>query len=69
MERNFDPNNLPNFDDEYYEPTPKRTREPYPLPTVKLSDRVVNDISEYTIDDIILENYRCHPQIKLPLSN
>jgi len=69
MERNFDPNNIPNFDDEYYEPTPKRTREPYPLPTVKLSDRVVNDISEYTINDIILENYRCHPQIKLPLSN
>jgi thymidylate synthase len=69
MERYFDPNNLPNFDDDYYVPTPKRTREPYPLPTLKLSDRVVNDISEYTIDDIILENYKCHPAIKLPLSN
>ena len=32
MERYFDPNNLPDFDDEYYEPTPKRTREPFPLP-------------------------------------
>ena len=69
MERYFDPNNLPNFDDDYYVPTPKRTREPYPLPTVKLSDRVVNDISEYTIDDITLENYKYHPPIKLPLSN
>jgi thymidylate synthase len=69
MERYFDPNNLPNFDDDYYVPTPKRTREPYPLPTLKLSDKVVNDISEYTIDDIILENYKCHPAIKLPLSN
>jgi thymidylate synthase len=69
MERYFDPNNLPNFDDDYYVPTPKRTREPYHLPTLKLSDRVVNDISEYTIDDIILENYKCHPAIKLPLSN
>ena len=45
------------------------TREPYSLPTVKISDRVVNDISEYTLDDIILENYQSHPTIKMPLSN
>jgi len=45
------------------------TREPYPLPTVKISDRVVNDISEYTLDDIILENYQSHPTIRMPLSN
>jgi thymidylate synthase len=45
------------------------TREPYELPTVKLSDRVVNDISEYTLDDIVLENYQSHPSIKMPLSN
>lgn len=45
------------------------TRVPYELPTVKISDRVVNDISEYTIDDITLENYQCHPTIKIPLSN
>ena len=45
------------------------TREPYQLPTVKISDRVVNDISEYTLDDIILENYQSHPAIKMPLSN
>ena len=45
------------------------TREPYPLPTVKISDRVVSDISEYTLDDIVLENYQSHPSIKMPLSN
>jgi thymidylate synthase len=45
------------------------TREPYELPTVKISDRVVNDISEYTLDDITLENYQSHPSIKMPLSN
>jgi thymidylate synthase len=45
------------------------TREPYELPTVKISDSVVNDISEYTLDDIILENYQSHPTIKMPLSN
>jgi thymidylate synthase len=45
------------------------TREPYELPIVKISDRVVNDISEYTLDDIKLEGYQSHPTIKLPLSN
>ena len=45
------------------------TRTPYELPTVKISDRVVNDISEYTLEDFTLENYKYHPAIKLPLSN
>ena len=45
------------------------TREPYELPTVKLSDRDVNDISEYTLNDIVLENYQSYPSIKMPLSN
>jgi thymidylate synthase len=45
------------------------TRIPYELPTVKISDRVVNDISEYTLDDIVLENYQYHPTIKMCLSN
>ena len=45
------------------------TREPYELPIVKLPDRVVNDISEYILDDIKLEGYQSHPTIKLPLSN
>jgi len=45
------------------------TREPFPLPMVTLSDRIVNDISEYTLDDIKLENYQFHSTIKIPLSN
>jgi thymidylate synthase len=45
------------------------TREPYPLPTVKISDRVVNDISHYEISDFELIGYQSHPTIKLPLSN
>jgi thymidylate synthase len=65
MERNFDPNNLPNFDDEYYEPTPKRTREPFKLPTVHVRDGIYS----FMPDDIILENYQSHPTIKAPLSN
>jgi thymidylate synthase len=38
MERNFDPNNLPDYDDPYYNPTPKRTREPYPLPKLIINE-------------------------------
>jgi len=45
------------------------TRIPYELPTVRISDRVVNDISEYTVEDFTLENYVSHPKIYLPLSN
>lgn len=44
-------------------------RTPFELPTVQLKDVNINDISEYNIDDIILKNYKCHPKIKLPLSN
>jgi thymidylate synthase len=65
MERNFDPNNLPNFDDDYYVPTPKRTREPFKLPTVHVRDGIYS----FMPDDIILENYQSHPTIKAPLSN
>jgi thymidylate synthase len=65
MERFFDPNKLPNFDDEYYEPTPKRNRKPYPLPKVSVRDGIFCS----SINDVILENYKSHPPIKAPLSN
>ena len=65
MERYFDPNKLPNFDDPYYVPTPKRTREPYPLPKVSVRD----GIHCSSVNDVILENYKSHPSIKAPLSN
>jgi thymidylate synthase len=44
-------------------------REPYELPTLKLSDKEIKDLSEYEVEDFILENYKSHPAIKLPLSN
>jgi thymidylate synthase len=78
MERFFDPNNLPSFEDSYYEPTPTHTREPYPLPTLKhlRSDdkyRLLNEFSslwgEFKISDFEIENYQSHPTIKAPLSN
>jgi thymidylate synthase len=43
----------------------KRTREPYPLPTVSVNDGIFCS----SIYDVILENYQSHPAIKAPLSN
>jgi thymidylate synthase len=56
---------------------PKRTREPYPLPTLKIVGypeeyNHPNDerlFEEFDISDFQLENYQSHPVIKLPLSN
>jgi len=41
------------------------TRTPYQLPTVHVRDGIFCS----SINDIILENYLCHPPIKAPLSN
>ena len=57
---------------------PKRTREPYPLPTLKINSGNENwhlldidDIVQSLDTDITfkLENYQSHPTIKAPLSN
>jgi thymidylate synthase len=48
---------------------PKRTRQPYPLPTLKILDTKVDDIGHYEITDFILENYKSHSKIEAPLSN
>ena len=48
---------------------PKRTRQPYPLPTLRISSGPLDDIAHHEIMDFILENYQSHPSIKAPLSN
>ena len=49
------------------------TREPYPLPTLKIENEVPRKegdcLPSYSVNDFILENYQSHPTIKLPLSN
>lgn len=37
MERYFDPNNQPDYDNDYYQITPKRTREPFELPKLNIN--------------------------------
>jgi len=44
-------------------------REGYKLPTVYITDMNVNDVAEYTINDISLVNYKYDPKIDYPLSN
>jgi thymidylate synthase len=72
MERFFDPNNLPDFNDKYYQPTPKRTREPFELPTLSMDYRegeYNKDLKGFVPDDFVLFNYQSQPHIKAPLSN
>ena len=44
---------------------PRRTREPFELPTVHVRDGIFCS----STNDVILENYKFHPTIKAPLSN
>jgi hypothetical protein len=48
-----------------------RTREPFPLPTLKFNPCPITGISmEYqSISQFEIENYQSHPTIKAPLSN
>lgn len=43
------------------------TRDPMPLPTVRLNP-AVKDIFAFKYEDITLENYQSHPAIKAPIS-
>ena len=43
------------------------SREPLPLPTLRLNPGVKN-IFAFTYEDIVIENYQSHPAIKAPVS-
>jgi thymidylate synthase len=43
------------------------TREPYPLPTMKLNPEV-KDLFSFKFEDFTLENYQSHPHIKAPVA-
>ncbi len=51
----------------------KSTREPYPLPTLKIESGVKwkegDCLPTYSVSDFSIENYKSHPAIKAPLSN
>lgn len=48
---------------------PKRTREPFPLPTLRISSGPLDDIAHHEIMDFDILNYQSHPSIKATLSN
>lgn len=43
------------------------SREPYPLPTMRLNP-AVNDLFSFSYDDFELVNYQAHPAIKAPIA-
>ncbi|HUR12405.1 MAG TPA: thymidylate synthase [Flavitalea sp.] len=43
------------------------TRQPFPLPSVKLNPQI-KSLFDFTFEDIILENYQHHPPIKAPVA-
>jgi len=43
------------------------SREPYPLPTMKLNPDV-DDLFDFRYQDFDLQGYRCHPHIKAPVA-
>jgi thymidylate synthase len=45
------------------------TREPFPLPTLRISSGPLDDIAHHEIMDFDILNYQSHPAIKAPLSN
>ena len=63
------------FDNPYWTPTPKSTKEPYPLPEIALNFeyqyqegyKILWD--KIDVSAIELINYKSHPPIKAPLSN
>jgi thymidylate synthase len=38
------------------------TREAFPFPTIEIDS--IGNINDYTVDDFIIRNYKCHPPIK-----
>ena len=62
--------------------TPKRTRQPYPLPKLNINTEfwqtesgecgvgpLKTNLQGFEISDFVIENYQSHPTIKAPLSN
>jgi thymidylate synthase len=56
---------------EYYSSCkiPYSTRDPFPLPTLKIYSLDLDDIAHHEIGDFEIQNYQSHPSIKGELSN
>jgi thymidylate synthase len=42
------------------------SRNPYPMPTLRLTE--ADSIDEYSLGDVVFENYQYHPSIKAPVA-
>ena len=41
-------------------------RDPYPFPTLTIK-QIRENINDYEIEDFVINNYQCHPQIKFQM--
>jgi thymidylate synthase len=55
------------YDDHVDQVKLQLTREPYPLPEIKLNQRITN-IDDFKYEDIELVGYQSHPRIKAPVA-
>jgi thymidylate synthase len=44
------------------------SRQPYPLPTLKLNPKIKN-IDDFKYEDFTLDNYQSHPPLKAEIAN
>ena len=54
------------YDNHVDQVTEQLSREPYPLPTLRL--RRAASLFDYTLDDVEVLDYRHHPAIKAPVA-
>jgi thymidylate synthase len=55
------------YSNHFEQATLQLSREPFPLPQLKLNP-AVNDIFSFRFEDFELINYQCHPAIKAPVA-
>jgi len=54
------------YSNHYEQVEEQLSREPFPYPTLKLNKAA--SIFDYKFEDIVIEDYQCHPAIKAPVA-
>ena len=52
--------------DDHFEPLTEQIREPLPFPTITIKSKYKN-IEDYKVEDFVINDYKCHEQIKMQM--